>query len=80
MSQRGDWAYLTDGKPVYIPDHRIERHNAAYVYEPLRGYGHILAVFLDDKCIGWIETYTLGHGSVTEWVAAQRKRSKRRRS
>jgi hypothetical protein len=80
MSQRGDWAYRADGTSVYMPDHMIERHNAAYVYEPLRGYGYILAVFLDGKCIGSISTQTLGYASAKEWMTAQPKHSKRRRS
>ena len=59
----------TKNKQIHIPDTKITEDKPEYNYAPLRGFGYILAVFdLDDKCIGWIESSTLGYDSVKDWM------------
>lgn len=37
---------------VWIPDFCLN-HREGQRYEWLRGYGHILAVFFGEDCVGW---------------------------
>lgn len=61
-------AHQTVNLPVEVTQDRPE-----YVYVPLRGYCAILAVFdLNDRCIGWINTRTLGYNTAQEWIQATR--------
>lgn len=63
-----DICYREDGE-VMVPDIEITSDNKINNYEALRGYGYILAVFdIDDKCIGWIKTSTLGLDSAKEFL------------
>jgi len=56
---------------INVPENRIAIDKSEYVYVPLRGFSAILAVFdINDSCIGWIDTRTLGHESAIEWMQA----------
>jgi hypothetical protein len=67
---KGDWAH-TANQQIFIPDRQIKTDKAEYVYVPVRGYAGSLAVFdINDKVIGWIDTRTLGHENVREWMRA----------
>lgn len=37
----------------------------------MRGIGHVLAVYKDDACIGWIPSAALGYPTVKAWMEAQ---------
>lgn len=68
MKIKYDIAY-TANKRIELPDIQITRDKFEYNYVPLRGYSACLAVFdIDDKCIGWIDTRTLGYENVKEWM------------
>jgi hypothetical protein len=65
-----DRVYTQHGE-VLMPDHKVVEDKSEYNYEPLRGYSACLAVFdIDDNCIGWIDTRTLGYESAKEWCKA----------
>lgn len=59
---------------IWYPDTEITVPRSNYRYEPLRGYGSIMAVYDEkaDKYVGWIKAETLGfpgaHG-VKNWMA-----------
>lgn len=62
-------SYLADGSEVFVPETKITQNKSEYVYHPLRGYCSLLAVFdINDKCIGWIDTRTLGCEDAKEWM------------
>lgn len=70
----GDWTYTeyTGDMAVFVPDVKIESDRPEYVYAAQRGYSGSLAVFdLDDRCIGWIDTRTLGYPDARAWMAAR---------
>jgi hypothetical protein len=58
----------TEHETVWMPDTRITEPLSRYTYQPLRGYGSILAVFDDGKCIGFILSETLGYPTVKDWM------------
>lgn len=61
----------TANQRIEIPDIEIDTDDPAYVYVPLRGHGYVLAVFNQaDKCIGFIQSKTLGFASVKAWIVA----------
>jgi len=57
---QGIWGYTQNsGRAVWIPERKFESVPEGCVATPLRGYGHILAVFEvvgrePAKCLGWI--------------------------
>lgn len=69
-------AYLTAHtatRTIVIPEVRIERGNpviASCSFVPLRGYAHVMACFVGDACIGWIDALDLGYTSVKAWMLA----------
>lgn len=69
----GTWSWTTHHR-VYVPERRITTRDSRHVYVPLRGYSSHLAVFVrqgrEHKCIGWIDTRTLGHETAKAWMAA----------
>lgn len=68
-AHRGDWAYRGDGSRIFVPDVKIVEDRDEYAYEPLRGYSASLAVVDDGRCIGWIDTRTLGYEDAKSWMA-----------
>jgi hypothetical protein len=59
----------TQNHSIFMPEVKIETHDASYVYVPLRGYCSLLAVFdIQDNCIGWIDTRTLGYETAKDWI------------
>lgn len=61
-------AYTQNGN-VFIPDVEIQIKCESHSYVPLRGHGHVLAVYdVNDKCVGWINSATLGYSSVFDWM------------
>jgi hypothetical protein len=68
MAARGDWAYTANGQ-IFVPDFEILEDDPSYIYVPLRGYSASLAVFdIKDKCIGWVNSRTLGYESAKDWM------------
>mgnify|MGYP000714985160 CR=1 FL=1 len=65
-----DRAY-TGHHEILLPDIEIKENRAEYIYVPLRGYSHTMAVFTAnlDCPIGWINSETLGCSSVPAWMA-----------
>lgn len=56
---------------LYLPETEIKENKPEYIYVPLRGYNHILAVVLGPRPIlslGWILVTTLGFDSVKKWI------------
>lgn len=61
----------TANRRIMIPEIMTTKDDPTYVYVPLRGHAYVLAVFdLEDECIGFIRSSTLGHDSVKAWMAA----------
>jgi hypothetical protein len=60
------------GIDLVIPDTRIKKHDDRYVYHPSRGFIASLIVMDRTKrrCIGWINTETLGYANSREWEKA----------
>ena len=72
MAKKGEFGWTKEGR-VFVPDVRIKVDKPEYVYHPLRGYSGSLAVFdIDDRCIGWIDTRTLGYENAKAWMAGTR--------
>lgn len=70
----GDRTYTeyTGDAPVFVPDVEIKQDDPSYVYAAQRGYSGTLAVFnLEDECIGWIDTRTLGFETARAWMDAR---------
>lgn len=62
--------YNAKGKSIYGDDVQIDPKTAAR-FEPLRGYGHILAAFdAAGRCIGWVTADQLGYPDAKAWADA----------
>lgn len=63
-----DYAY-TQNQKIHLPEVEITEDKPEYIYVPLRGHAHVLAVFdKNDECIGWVKSETLGSPSVKDWI------------
>ena len=64
--------YLEHGK-VLMPSKKITVVDPDHRYEAARGYSASLVVFdKSGKCIGWIDTRTLGFETAKEWMARKK--------
>jgi len=67
---KGEWEY-TQNRDVFVPDRKITKPSPVFIYVPVRGYSSHLIVFdIHDRCIGWIDTRTLGYENAKEWIKA----------
>ena len=56
---------------LWMPENKITEVVPGHTYEPLRGYGSVMAVLdADGTCIGWILSETLGYPTVKDWMQA----------
>jgi len=68
---QGDWAYVDGEGMSFVPDRKITYDAPTYVYRPMRGYGHVVAVIdVHDNIIGWMPIEVLGFETVREWMSA----------
>jgi hypothetical protein len=51
--QNGTWAHTESGR-IWVPEKQFDHLPSGSTIEPLRGYGHTMAVMQDGECIGWI--------------------------
>lgn len=58
----------TLGKEIYIQDIMVKGIKDSYIYIPMRGHNYSLAVFENNKNIGWIHVNELGYNTVRDWV------------
>jgi len=67
---KGEWEY-TQNRHVFVPDRKITKPSHVFNYVPVRGYSaHLLVFDIHDRCIGWIDTRTLGYENAKEWIKA----------
>ncbi len=64
---RNDWVWI-DHKRIALPDEQISITKQEHTYKAMNGYGHTLAVFENNKPIGWISSEKLGYESVKDWM------------
>ena len=76
---KGEYAW-TPHRKIFVPDVEITEVDPHHVYVPLRGYSASLAVFdptiagwpsPEHKCIGWINTETLGYDNVKAFMVGE---------
>lgn len=67
-NMKGDFAW-TANRQIFIPENKVEQVDPTHTYEALRGYSTHLAVMdSSGKCIGYIDTRTLGYDNAKEWL------------
>jgi hypothetical protein len=64
-----DKCYTQHGA-IFVPSIEIVEYQPTYRYEPLRGYGYIMAAISDSSCIGWVDCVKMGYPTVNEYMAA----------
>ena len=63
--------YTQKGASYVCPDKEIKKPNSSYVYVPTRGFSGSLTVFnKSNRCVGWIDTRSLGFPNAKAWMAA----------
>lgn len=63
----------TPNQAINLPAIEITKMIEGHNYVPLAGHGAILAVFdTESKCIGWMDSMTLGYDTVSKWMEASK--------